>query len=251
MIKIIKRTFTILIIVIILFVVFMVNGFIENASITKQINDFKSRGVYIDTENNIKYFEVKAIDGEDGSNIKSSIRDRFVGRKGDIYVTSRNPLNGNALTSWISSKTWVGHSGIVYDNEGLQTIEIAGTLSKSQNKVKIFQNTWIGFSDDTPQIALLRVKDITDEELDNVIEYAESKIGYPYNYTFLFNKSNSFYCSDFVSRAYKYAGRNINYDYLATTGSDMIASGETYFAYYQERIVTNGEVTYEVYYLVE
>jgi len=242
----------ILLLVIILFSVFMINGIIEDISVRNQVEEFKSRGVYLDKSGSTKYFTVKAREGENTTrHIKDGISDYNVGSKADIYVTSRNPLGDSALIGWISKKTWIGHTALVYDDYGKKTIEITGSLSPEDNVVRIFPNTWISNAGQTPQVALLRIKDTTEKERQRIIEYAEKQMGKPYNYSFLFNRNNSFYCSDLVSRAVASVGINVNYDYLATTGSDMIVSPNTYLIYYQETIIIDGVVTHEVYYLVE
>lgn len=234
------------------FSVFMINGMIEDSVVRSEIKDFKARGEYIITIQNTSYYAVKAKTDEDASTrIVDYIGDSNIGYKGDIFVTSRNPLNESALVGWISRKTWIGHSGIVYDELGEKTIEVTGMLLPQHNVVRVFSNIWGDDIPRTPQVALLRVKKISEEQRDKVIEYSDSKIGTPYNYTFLFNRANSFYCSDFVSRAFASTDINVNYDFLVTTGSDMIASPNTYLAYYKEEIYTDEGIKYVVYYLVE
>jgi len=248
----IKRILFVGLVIIILFSVFMINGLIEDVVVRNKINDFKARGVYIATVGNTSYFAVKALEDEDVSTrVVDYFGDGNIGYKGDIFVTSRNPVSGSALIGWLSDKTWIGHSGLVYDEAGEKTIEITGMQLPKYNVVRVYDNTWGDDIPETPQVALLRIKGITNEQRDKVIEYADSQKGKPYNFTFLLNRVNSYYCSDFVSRAIAYAGINVNYDYLATTGSDMIVSPNTYLVYYKEAISTDEGLKYEVYYLVE
>lgn len=249
--KAIKRAILILIIIISLFSIFMINGLIENLYVRKQIHDFKARGVLVYETDDTKYYEVrKMYDYEDNTkHVLTDYSSPYVGFTTDIFVTSRNPLPGSVLLGTLSHYIWIGHAGIVIDPEGKQTIEITGT-DVNNSVVSVYENTWLNDSlDYTKEIVLLRVKNMDEEKAKKTVDYLESKIGSGYNYSFLFNRSNTFYCTDLVSRAIASSGINVNYDYLATTGSDLIVSPNTYIVYYRERIVKDGRVTFNVYYL--
>ncbi|HHU55625.1 MAG TPA: hypothetical protein GXZ48_02890 [Acholeplasmataceae bacterium] len=244
----IKKLIKLIIIIVSLFAVFMVNGLIESRVVNKELEEFKARGELVyENENNIYYRVKPKYDYEDTSrHIMNDYFDWQIGATGDIFVTSRNPLQGNPITGFISDHTWVGHTGLVIDDEGQNTIEITGNLDdRDRNVVDIWYNDWV-IDRTTDQIVLLRVKNTTEDDRNKMVEYAKSQLGKPYNYTFLFNRAYSFYCSDLVSRSVANAGINVNYDYLATTGSDMIVSPNTYIIYYREKI---GENKFAVYYL--
>lgn len=229
----------------------MINGLIENIYVRKQIRQFKDRGILVYENENTRFYEVsKKFNYED--NTKSVINDynsKFVGSKADILVTSRNPLPDSILVGLISRFLWIGHAGVVIDNEGKQTIEITGN-DRSNYYVSKYENTWLTDSIDlTNELIILRVKNMDQKKADQVVNYLESKIGYPYNYSFLFNRHHSYYCTDLVSRAVETTGIKVNYDYLLTTGADLIVSKNTYIVYYRERIVEKDQVKYNVYYL--
>jgi hypothetical protein len=232
----------------------MVNGVLESIIVNKELNDFKARGELVYTKDNIYYYQVrKNYTFEDTSrHIISNQYDKKVGAKGDIFVTSRNPLKESPIMGLISKKTWIGHTGLVIDDRGKETIEVTGNLSREENVVTVWPNTWlIGDSpkDPTEQIAVLRIKNTTEEQRQQIVDFALSKVGSKYNYTFLLNRSTTFYCSDLVSRSVAKAGININYDYLATTGSDMIVSKNTYFIFYREVVYKDDAPQYHIYYL--
>ena len=228
----------------------MINGLMENIYIKKAIDEFKERGVLVFENDNTRFYEVKkTYDFEDNTkHIITDYESNNVGSKTDIFVTSRNPLPGDPIMNLVSKYIWIGHAGMVIDDEGKTTIEITG--NSSNNTVSIYNNTWLTDSiDSTKEIALLRLKDIDKEKEDKIIDYLHSKIGYSYNYSFFFNRSKSFYCTDLMSRAAKSADVDINYDYLATTGADIFASNATYLVYYREKVFVDGEVKFNVYYL--
>ena len=68
---------------------------------------------------------------------------------------------------------------------------------------------------------------------------------------FCFLEKNRYYCTDLISRAYKTADINVNYDYLTTTGNDMIVSDNTYLIFCRQRVVKNKIEEYNIYYLCE
>lgn len=251
--KAIKISLYVLYVVLFLFMVFVVNGKVENALVNQDIEAFKARGEFVVAIGNTRYYAVKQqYDYEDLS--RDVLRGHTISRIGstsDIFVTSRNPVPGNPITEWLSKNMWLGHAGIVIDDEGRETIEITGNISPEENVVQIWTSTWLSTDRGSPQIAVLRIKDTTEEQREAMIEYAKSKLGLPYNYTFIFNRANAFYCSDLVSRAVSAGGININYDHLATTGSDMIVSPNTYLVYYREKYIVDGENYYRVYYLTK
>ena len=251
--KAIKTVLLIIYIILFLLIVFIVNGRVESHFVNSEIEAFKARGQLVYEDERARYFAVEAIyDYEDTSReVLRSFVNMRIGSQADIFVTSRNPLPGNPFVGFLSENMWLGHAALVLDDDGRQTAEITGNLSPEENVVSIWSNTWISGDSVSPQIALLRLKN-TDEGIRNAItEYALSQVGKPYNYTFLFNTNRSYYCSDFVSRASLAGGININYDHLATTGSDMIVSDKTYLAYYRERQENNGNITYDVYFLTD
>lgn len=249
----IQITLKILLILLIIVSVFLGNGIVEKIIIDQEILEFKARGVFLSEDNDTSYYIVsKKYDYEDTSRPILNMLDlSSLGSKGDILITNRNPLSESVIVGWISELTWIGHCALVSSADGKQTIHIVGNQSRAENVVQEVENKWITWGHDDQKIAMVRVKNISEEAIDKALDYARSKIGYPYNYTFLFNQSNSFYCSDLVSRSIEEAGIKINYDNLLTTGADILVSKNTYLVYYREKKVINNEEKYFVYFLGE
>jgi|SRR5690554_2827665 len=158
--------------------------------------------------------------------------------------------------SWIMSPLskyfYLGHASINITDDGSRIIEVFGNSSNPENNVVAESlNTWHISDEDTPNVIGLRIKGTSEEQRNKIVDYAKSKIDYSYNYTFLFNRSQSFYCTDLVSRAAASAGINLNYDYLATTGNDLIANRHVYIIYYRELVYENGIPRYNIYHLEE
>jgi uncharacterized protein YycO len=74
--------------------------------------------------------------------------------------------------------------------------------------------------------------DMNQKEKDKFVYNSEKFLGYPYNYSFIFNTKKSIYCSDLVSRAAKPLGFNLNKDNGTTSIYDLIVSNDTYIFYY-------------------
>lgn len=228
----------------------MINGIVENISIRNKIEEFKDRGVFVYENSNTRFYEVsKKYDYEDNKkHVLDNYGDLNVGSKTDIFLTSRNPLPGSVTTGLVSKLIWIGHAGMVIDDEGKTTIEITG--NDVNNFVSIYNNTWLEDSlDTTKEIALVRIKNIDSEKEQKILDYLQDKLDYPYNYTFIFNQKKSYYCTDLMSRSVKAAGININYDKLVTTGADILYSKNVYLVYYRERVVENDGIKFNVYYL--
>ncbi|MGD9886785.1 MAG: YiiX/YebB-like N1pC/P60 family cysteine hydrolase [Bacilli bacterium] len=261
LIKFIKR---ILLAVLAVFIVFLINGMTEKIFVNDKINDFKKRGELIITADSNPHNHYYLVNPEyDYEDISRSIFDmdlRIIGAKADVIVTNRNPMRHEPMIAWaiglLSQAFFLGHATINEDDDGRYMYEVIGNSSNPDNNVvaKTY-NDWITFEEQlgeegvSPLIIGLRAKDTTDEERDQMVEFASEQMGKPYNYTFLFNRENSFYCTDLVSRAYSKAGTNINYDFLATTGIDLIVSPKLYIIFIRETIIINDEKHYNFYYL--
>lgn len=256
--KIFKRTFIyVLSILIISIIVFISNGLIEKIFVDKDIKSFIDRGEYVTTIDNTSYFKVVASEDEDGKNV-FDINDihQYIGTTGDIIVTNRNPLRYSkslilkTIVGIFSKSMFIGHGTYNVTDDGAVLVEIDYSSSdKENNVVKYNQNTWVTDDDGSPYIIGLRAKKINDNIKSKLLEYAKDNIGKKYNISFIYNK-NKFYCTDLVSRAYKYSGIKINYDSLFTTGNDMIVSDETYIIFV--RVKERGkEDKYKIYYLDE
>ncbi|HBP26077.1 MAG TPA: hypothetical protein DD618_03905 [Acholeplasmatales bacterium] len=244
--------------------VFLVNGTVEIGFVNQKIEAFKARGVPADISDGIPenhYFLVEPIhDYEDVSRSVFNVEDRLIGSKTDIVVTNRNPMRDNKNIGWatglLARAFYLGHATINADDAGTEMFEVIGNgANASDNEVILAPNDWITYEEwlgedgVSPMIIGLRVKYTTADQRDQTIAYADAQIGKPYNFSFIFNRNNSYYCTDLVSRSFSSAGININYDYFATTGNDLIASRQVYVIFVRETVVVAGIKQYNIYFL--
>ena len=258
--KFIKISINTLLVIIGLTLIFLINGHTEKFIINRQINEFKERAVYVGEDPNlinVHYYKVsKKYDYEDNSRNTYTTTTRIIGSKTDVIITNRNPMRGvvglDPLVGYLASNFFVGHSTMNANDQGTLMYEVVGnSTTPEENAVIKSSNDWSSYLKDTqsPIIVGVRIKDTTSEQRDKMVEYASMQVGKGYNYTFLFNRENTYYCTDLISRAAKYAGLNINYDYFATTGNDMIISKNTYIFFYRDIEVVDGKNIFNVYYL--
>ena len=245
-------------------IIFTVNGYYEKVIINSQIDSFKDRAEYIGEDpyrENVHYYKVpKKYDYEDTSRNTFDVNTRIVGSKTDVIITNRNPMRGvdilDPMVGFLANNFFVGHSSMNTTDDGKRMIEVIGNSGTPENNTVVeTYNDWISTEDRlgsksvSPIIIGMRIKDTTEEQRDKMVEYAYDQIGKGYNYTFIFNRANTFYCTDLVSRAAKHAGLHINYDHFSTTGNDMIISKNTYIFFLRETVIVNGEKIFNVYYL--
>ena len=267
--KILRMTYKIfnrlLLLILIGFFIFLVNGTFEHFVAQNKIEAFKARaeGEPIPDENihNTYYYPIRAREGEDTSRNIFDMEKRIVGAKADIITSNRNPLRDypvlRDLIAPFAKYFYLGHTSINSTEDGSYLVETIGNSIWENNIVRESKNTWISEEEhpnsdySSPVIIGLRVKDTTPEQRDRMVEYARSKLGYRYNYTFLFNRANSFYCTDIVSRAVEAGGVNVNYDFMATTGTDILISPNVYIFFIREVVIENGVERYNIYYLVD
>ncbi|HHX79824.1 MAG TPA: hypothetical protein GX692_02005 [Acholeplasmataceae bacterium] len=265
--KILKKTIKILnrllLIILICFFIFLINGAFEHFVVQGRIEDFKARAVGEPVKDdkiiNTYYYRVPAREGEDTSRNIFDFDTRIIGAKADIITSNRNPLRDyqilRELVAPFAKYLYLGHTSINSTEDGSYLIETIGNSVWENNKVQENRNDWItseeayGKDYSSPVIIGLRVKNTTSKQRDKMVEYARSKIDYPYNFSFLFNRANAFYCTDIVSRAIEAGGVNVNYDFLATTGTDILTSENVYIFFIREVVIENGVERYNIYYL--
>ena len=252
-------------VIVAILIVFLTDGFTEKTIVDKEIADFISRGEYVGTKDNNNFYKVRPkYSYENAQNIYNPDDIyQYIGSTGDIILTSRNPMRYSS--SWLvktvacffSKNFFVGHGTIVVSDDGAIMAEITahtisdGAQEADDSGVKLSINNWINDDDGSNYILALRVKENSDERKEQVLKYIYDNLGKKYNYSFLFFRKNRYYCTDLISRAYKTAGINVNYDYLATTGNDMIVSDNTYLIFCRQRVVKNKIEEYNIYYLCE
>ncbi len=211
---------------------------------------------------------------------------KFLGQKGDIFTTQLSPFPYSPAGHLFVSYYFGGHAAIndgenrfyeaygfpqgdetIWDfitHPGNEPHNYSATISRSSSNYWLnpnYRNTadpvypYYG-TKYRPYYVGLRVKGITDEQLDGVVEYAANLSDKAlYNFLFFLDMEYKYYCTDLVSRAYQsvmvepekqrnYA-RALNDDRFITSVNDLILSDETYMTVYVEVI----DDVWHIYYL--
>lgn len=255
----------ILMVILIGFFLFMANGIIEMKPVDLIINTFKERGIYEKSINinNQKVNIYKVINKYDyekndtRTTFKNVDNNYIIGSNLDIIITNRNPLRFESMAivqdigAFFSKNFYIGHATININDDGTELIESVGNMP-SDNGVRKHQNDWlkteISKSNDAQKIIGLRLKYLTKEIMSQINDSLESKVGLQYNYNLLLKKSNSYYCTDLITRTLEEYDIKINYDGLYPTGNDMIISNKTYPIFLCER---SEKGMFNIYYLCE
>ena len=209
---------------------------------------------------------------------ESIVEREYLGQKGDIFVTQKSPFPTVPFVHQIMTFYFGGHAAI--NNGNNQYIEATGFPKPGESIIDIIRyqgdknhnfsvgvnlsnkNYWLD-----PQFRSiqdkeypiygnyyrkefigLRVKNITEDQINQAITYAEEQLSKRalYNFLFIIDMDNKFYCTDLVSRAYQSAmidtrnqrnySKVLNDDRFITTVNDIILSNDTYMTTYVEVI---------------
>lgn len=236
---------------IIIILIFVLDGIIEDHSVMLKIKDFKSNAVlvYSDYENSINYYEITSEESTRTFDYKycydNDTSNDYFGDIGDITITDRNPLREYPLSELLTPIVRllkIGHATINY--YGNKLIESEG---KDLKEVKIEKNYWLETTD-AHLIVGLKVK--TDSKTkENASEKAKSWVGLKYNWNFLVSSDDKKNCTGLVNDAYGNFKIKLNHDGLFVTGNDFITSKDTYIYYLQEKVFENNKTQTNIYYL--
>lgn len=270
----------------------------ENIQADNYIKRFKERGVF-EAEVNFEYspgvFQTRryykvsretSYELVDTRSVYYNNSRKFLGQKGDIFVTQDSPFPYSPLGHLFISYYFGGHAAIHDGNnrfveavgfpQGDETIfdfifhpgdephDFSATVSKSganywldpKYRNELDQEYPYYGSSYRKNFVGLRVKNITTEQIDGAVMYAEEKVNKNlYNFLFFLDMQYKFYCTDLVSRAYQSVmveesrqrnySRALNDDRFITSVNDLILSKETYMIFYVEII----DDVWHIYYL--
>lgn len=202
---------------------------------------------------------------------------KYLGQTGDIFMSQKSPFPNRLFIHQFISYYFGGHAAIkTDDNRFIEAIgfpdsdetlwdiishdgslphEYSVTVNKTSTNYFLnprfraegsefyeyfgtyYRKNFIG----------VRVKDITEEQIDGAVAYADDKVDKSlYNFLFFLDMEYKYYCTDLVSRAYQDVmvpeseqtnySKSLNDDGFITSVNDIILSEETYIAFYVEII---------------
>ena len=208
--------------ILIIVIVLLINGVVENIVIMHKIDSFKRVAVLVneDVENGIKFYCVSRETSKPSLNKIDG--NYYIGQEGDILLKKASPFPEIPVFHQLTSYFVGGHAGYVVDSK--TTIEINGK-DFGNNTVSYYGNIWFTHKE------CIGVRLKNQNIVNDVTENIKSKVGSKYNHTFLFD--NGYYCTDLMSKSVCEVSRknNIN-DYGFTTANDIITSKNVEICYY-------------------
>lgn len=237
---------------------FFTNGIIENIYMTMSINEFKQMAVYEYEEvrdgQTYIYYKVSRetyIDKGWECYERPTIYHDNIGSNGDILLTKESPFEGIPVIHEFITFFFGGHAAIgLGDRNGddfdFEAKNIIHTLGNGDdNCARVDVNDWL-IEERRAETIGVRVKGATKEETNQFICNTLDKLGTPYNYLFIFNTKNTYYCTDIISRSYQEVNKKIKInDWFYTSVNDIVNSNDTYISFYK---YMDGKTTY-IYYL--
>ena len=259
----------------------------EHIAIQQEIRQFVQKGVLdeVNSTDTVKYYIVSRETYYPNELVRTPFYESDFtkpGDAGDIFVTQTSPLAGFAGIHEFVSFFFGGHAAVI--DEQNMIYETIGIPNSDENLFDVMlnggedtkvtggiRNYWLNptfrsVNENDPNYLAygtyyrkswigLRLKGVTESDITTVMDYLEDKEQKEaqYNYWFVFNTNNRYYCTDMVSRAYeaiktpdgnqKY---HLNKDGIAVTVNDLVLSKNTYISYY---VTTDKNDVKHVYYI--
>lgn len=236
-----------------------------------------------------RYYEVSretSYELNDNRSVWSEPNQVLLGKKGDIFATHPSPFPHIPGIHQFITFYFGGHAAIHNGNNGF--VEATGfpegdetvwdiithdgskphdySVTVHNGQTNYWLNPLFRHEDDEAvpyygynyrkSFIMLRVKDITQDQIDTAVDFAVDKADRAlYNFLFFLDMKYKFYCTDLVSRAYQAAlipvekqrdySRALNDDGFITSVNDIVLSKYTYITAYVEII---DDITH-IYYL--
>ena len=173
---------------------------ISNMLMSKRVKDFIDSATFEREMNDIRYYSVECDDLDEETIVIKEPDGRFfespdLGTAGDIYVMPQSRIEYFPMLSSFISYLFGGHAGVITENQML--VEAMG--GTSEEGYVYWYNTDLLREERT--VIGLRV-DAPIEDRKQASSNAMSLIGKKYNYWFIFNTKDKYYCMDICSRIY-------------------------------------------------
>lgn len=229
-------------IILIVSIMFMVAS-IHNIQMTEDMKEFIDSTTFDCEINGTYYYKVEdtTLDEQTISLDKTSGRLKL-GKTGDFFLMPRSAMDYVPFFAEFVSYLFGGHAGMIVDN-GDNTIEaMGGSLDQSfvyrwGTDLHMEERTLIG----------MRVVGASKEERAQAAENAKTLVGKPYNYLFVLDTYDKYYCTDICHRVYsKEFGMNymIDDNGFHVSCQDLFRSNQTKITFIK---INNAGKTY-VYY---
>lgn len=220
---------------------------IHNIKMTEEIKEFINSATFELESNNTYYYTVECDDLDVEVINRNKINENLygipkLGNTGDLFLMPQSRMEYFPFFSEFVSFLFGGHAGVVIDG-GKRLIEaMGGSIDDG-----FIYNEPADLYDEERTVVGLRV-DTSKETREQAAQNALSLVGKKYNYFYIFNTRNAYYCTDVCNRIY---GKEFGMDYRIDTNGfhvslqDLFRSKDTYITFVKYK---QGDKTY-IYYL--
>lgn len=221
---------------------------IENIIIQEDVRDFIESAEYEKTEGLYHYYAVYTDEIVEETITYDHLGNPNLGATGDIFYAAKSYMDVAPFTAEFLGFYFGGHAGIIGYDESRKVNQLVEALggSPDENYVDLTRTSDILKVDDRNYVGLRVKAPIQDRQ--KAWDYALTRVGKPYNYLFIINTKERYYCTDLVARCYgKEAGMNykIEWNGFATSTQDIHLSNDTYISFVKIKIGKE----YHIYYL--
>ena len=216
---------------------------IHNIKMTESIKEFINSATFETEVNGTYYFTVESDKITEDTIIRENITDKpKLGNTGDIFLMPQSRMDYFPFFAEFVSYLFGGHAGVIIEN-GKRLIEAMGGNS---DEGFVF-NEPTDLHSESRTVVGIRV-DASLEERKQAAQNALRLVGRKYNFLFILNTKNAYYCTDVCNRVY---GKEFGMDYSIDTNGfhvslqDLFRSEDTFITFVKYK---QGDKTY-VYYL--
>ena len=184
---------------------------IHNINMTEKIKEFIDSCEFEFESNGTYYYCLESDTIDEDTITLNKINDNLygspvLGMPGDIFLMPQSRMEYFPFFSEFVSYLFGGHAGVVVENN-----KIVEAMGGSSDLSYIYLEPTDLYIEERTVVGI-RV-DATSEERKQAVSNAMSLVGKNYNYWFIFNTKNSYYCTDLCSRIYgSQFGMNYNID---------------------------------------
>lgn len=224
----------------------------ENISVQEKLKDFINKGVFEQEVNGDTRIYAVYTDEVVDDTIIIKPNSVELGTPGDIFIMPQSRVTNIFTVSGFITYLFGGHAGIVsYDatyNRNVLVEAMGATAEESYVYANYFgTEDYDLYKPEERTVYGLRVKGRT-ADFEKAYKYALTRVGYSYNYLYVLDTKDKYYCTDLCSRVYgaeNDLNYNLNEDGLYVSTQDLYRSKDTYLTYF--KYVDNGIIY--IYYL--
>ena len=214
---------------------------IHNIKMNDDIKAFIDSATFEFQEGNTYYYVVETTGLDTPTIDNEKAYAPLLGATGDIFLMPQSRMSYFPFFAEFVSYLFGGHAGIVID-DGKRLVEAMGG---SPGESHVYNYSTDLYTEERMVVGL-RVK-ASKEEREQAANNAQALVGKNYNYLFVLNTEDNYYCTDVCSRVYgKEFGMNYNID---TNGfhvslQDLYRSEDTYITFVKYKVGNETHIYY-------